>query len=67
LYKEGFITVIETKVIIHFEIPKGDFRIYLPNLSILNLPNCRSHAPEAIKTISRMEPKIPNVFTVHIP
>jgi len=45
LYKEDFNTVTGAKVVLHFVIPIGDLRLYLPNLSKLNLPNCTVPRP----------------------
>jgi hypothetical protein len=39
LYKVGVNTVIGARVVIHFKVPIGGFRIYLPNLYKLYPPN----------------------------
>jgi len=44
-YTEGHINVIGTKVAIHFDIPTGDLRLYISNLSKLNLTTCTVPRP----------------------
>jgi len=45
LFKLGHINVIVAKVIILFNIPIGDIRLYVPNLSKRNLQNCTVPRP----------------------